>query len=512
MLVIIFFQKKTSEINLILKKVATKKYSEAKAKEKFAKLLKDKKLIEKLSTKSSIEEERELINEILSFCEIFINKQKECTKFRFKKNFTSYEIIIDSIIWVNNLDLFKLIIIKKPEFLKNKIKNSKNTVLDIAILFKKIKFINFLLESVFELNQNDKNIINPLLFAADSGIIEIVKLLVKNKADINAKDEDGWTPLHIAASNGYLKILKFLIDNGADINAKNNAYLTVFNYAESIENLEDAKFLIKNARILYGKNSIKFIDFINSSIINEPFELCSNHCTHKTHLRLVKKLLKNFKILEELIEKDENLLNNLSKKLTLEQKLELENKIKERIKNKKEELKKLLQIQLSYFITQNNLGEISDNSPENILNSFIELNPNLNVNQVKIQENSVTETSAIVESNDQNYFGYVLATFTITKKENKPNQSQIKITEDEYKKQGARPKGSKVIPNQASSNTDNSNASIGGGESSIGIQQNTMYNVSADNICLFWAVANAYLLPVRNNNEEFKKRFIQLFG
>ncbi|WP_348736237.1 OTU domain-containing protein [Spiroplasma endosymbiont of Ammophila pubescens] len=29
---------------------------------------------------------------------------------------------------------------------------------------------------------------------------------------------------------------------------------------------------------------------------------------------------------------------------------------------------------------------------------------------------------------------------------------------------------------------------------------------------MFWSVATAYLLPVRNNNEEFKNRFIQLFG
>jgi hypothetical protein len=39
-----------------------------------------------------------------------------------------------------------------------------------------------------------------------------------------------------------------------------------------------------------------------------------------------------------------------------------------------------------------------------------------------------------------------------------------------------------------------------------------IYDVPADNSCLFWTVATAYLLPVKNNNEEFRKRFIQLFG
>ncbi|WP_342264800.1 ankyrin repeat domain-containing protein [Spiroplasma endosymbiont of Clivina fossor] len=38
------------------------------------------------------------------------------------------------------------------------------------------------------------------------------------------------------------------------------------------------------------------------------------------------------------------------------------------------------------------------------------------------------------------------------------------------------------------------------------------YDVPADNSCLFWSVSTSYLLPVRNNNEEFRNRFIQLFG
>jgi len=36
--------------------------------------------------------------------------------------------------------------------------------------------------------------------------------------------------------------------------------------------------------------------------------------------------------------------------------------------------------------------------------------------------------------------------------------------------------------------------------------------VPAGGSCLFWSVATAYLLPVRNNNEAFSNRFIQLFG
>ncbi|WP_425377963.1 OTU domain-containing protein [Spiroplasma endosymbiont of Polydrusus pterygomalis] len=39
-----------------------------------------------------------------------------------------------------------------------------------------------------------------------------------------------------------------------------------------------------------------------------------------------------------------------------------------------------------------------------------------------------------------------------------------------------------------------------------------MYDVPADGSCLFWSVATAYLLPVIDNDEEFRARFIQLFN
>ncbi|PWF94104.1 ankyrin repeat domain-containing protein [Spiroplasma poulsonii] len=43
-------------------------------------------------------------------------------------------------------------------------------------------------------------------------------------------------------------------------------------------------------------------------------------------------------------------------------------------------------------------------------------------------------------------------------------------------------------------------------------ENNNIYYVVEDGSCLFWSVATPYLLQVRNNIEEFKKRFIKLFG
>ncbi len=43
-------------------------------------------------------------------------------------------------------------------------------------------------------------------------------------------------------------------------------------------------------------------------------------------------------------------------------------------------------------------------------------------------------------------------------------------------------------------------------------KQSLLYDVPSNGNCLFWSVAIAFLMPVRNNNDLFRIRFIQLFG
>ncbi|MFU0252109.1 hypothetical protein [Spiroplasma sp. Moj] len=70
----------------------------------------------------------------------------------------------------------------------------------------------------------------------------------------------------------------------------------------------------------------------------------------------------------------------------------------------------------------------------------------------------------------------------------------------------------KLIVNEIS----NDNNAVSDNTSPVGSKksnnENQRYDVRADGSCLFWSVATVYLLPSRNNNEEFRTRFIQLFG
>ncbi|WP_338967943.1 OTU domain-containing protein [Spiroplasma endosymbiont of Lonchoptera lutea] len=181
---------------------------------------------------------------------------------------------------------------------------------------------------------------------------------------------------------------------------------------------------------------------------------------------------------------------------------------------------------LSTFITQFALGEISDNQEQTILNRVKELNPRLDINKIKITDINIT--TALITWNDENWPGGKIVIFTIAKKSGKTTGPQKK---DESGFGGFKP----GFLNSSSKSNSNINTNSGGSQSqgssskrvSFGEQagtsgtqnqntkttnQNNLYDVPADNSCLFWSVSTSYLLPVRNNNEEFRNRFIQLFG
>ncbi|MFX4057100.1 MAG: OTU domain-containing protein [Spiroplasma sp. hy2] len=212
--------------------------------------------------------------------------------------------------------------------------------------------------------------------------------------------------------------------------------------------------------------------------------------------------LEKYYELNKKIKKDEELIKNLSEKFTPEQKEQLKKKIKKRIETNRKELNELLQIQLSDVITKTDLGELPDNnSPETILNKLRELNPNLDISKVKVHENSITDTAASIETIDKIYpDDTVKVTFTLTKKTNNSNYPQKQKNDDSENNIGN--KKNYPVKNQSIKSVNIS-----------GMQnQNNLYDVLPDNSCLFWSVATAYLLPVRNNDEKFKTRFIQLFG
>jgi ankyrin repeat protein len=104
--------------------------------------------------------------------------------------------------------LHAILVFSRPKYQGAKYQFSKDTV-------------ELLLAKGADVNLKDKNGRTPLLLAAESADVEIVKLLLDKGAKVDAKDDDsGLTALHYAARLGNKNAAELLIARSADINAK----------------------------------------------------------------------------------------------------------------------------------------------------------------------------------------------------------------------------------------------------------------------------------------------------
>uniref|UniRef100_T1J4E4 Ankyrin repeat, SAM and basic leucine zipper domain-containing protein 1 n=1 Tax=Strigamia maritima TaxID=126957 RepID=T1J4E4_STRMM len=76
--------------------------------------------------------------------------------------------------------------------------------------------VRHLLNAGAKINIVEKHEMTPLMFAAKTGKLEVVKLLIEGGADVNAKDSRGWQPLWWATNFGHGDVVKFLLEKGAD--------------------------------------------------------------------------------------------------------------------------------------------------------------------------------------------------------------------------------------------------------------------------------------------------------
>ena len=124
----------------------------------------------------------------------------------------------------------------------------------------------------------------PLIYAANSGNVELSRHLIMAGANVNTGCADGWTPLMFASVRGKLEIIQLLLEQGSNI------YQTSFNGATALGCAHLGGF----------DHAIKLIeDSLHDSKLNEIFrdkngiEAVLLSAAHDGNAPLVEKLLKN---------------------------------------------------------------------------------------------------------------------------------------------------------------------------------------------------------------------------
>ena len=115
----------------------------------------------------------------------------------------------------------------------------------------------------------------PLMEAASSGHLEIVKLLISHGADVNSQSSSGNTPLMYACASGHSEIVRVLLEANANVEDHNENGHTPLMEAASAGHVEVAKILLE-----YGAG-------INTHS-NEFKESALTLACYKGHLEMVR--------------------------------------------------------------------------------------------------------------------------------------------------------------------------------------------------------------------------------
>ncbi|WP_342189704.1 ankyrin repeat domain-containing protein [Spiroplasma endosymbiont of Dilophus febrilis] len=364
---------------------------------------------------------------------------------------------------INNLEIAELLIDNGADV--NLQDENDATPLYYAISTNNKEMVQLLINKGANIKNITKNGLTPLYYAIILDNKEMVQLLIEKGANVNMQDENGLTPLHFAIEENNQEMVQLLINNNADVNIKiTSDGATILHYAILNNKKEMVKLLIKKgANVNKGVNGLIPLYYAISTNNKEMVQLLINKGANVNM-------------------QDENDFSPLYYAINEENieivKLLLANDADVNLQNKNG-LTPLLYSKYNKYIKIENLFK----NFINLKNKIESLNEQLK--KIKINEQKTKINNNLKKSEDKlKKLLYV----TLDKKIYTPIYTQKTITEYEY------------------------NAGIGQNNLNAPTHQNNLYDVPADNSCLFWSVATAYLLPVRNNYEEFRARFIQLFG
>lgn len=106
------------------------------------------------------------------------------------------------------------------DFTKN---NKHDSILHGAVAGRNVRIAEMILEKIcgdelFKgcIDVGDAEGDTPLMWAAESGLEEMVELLLKNGASVNLRNKDGKTALQWASDKENLEVVRILLENGAD--------------------------------------------------------------------------------------------------------------------------------------------------------------------------------------------------------------------------------------------------------------------------------------------------------
>ncbi len=86
----------------------------------------------------------------------------------------------------------------------------------------------------------------PLVYAARSNALDVVRQLLEAGADVNQVTGYGWSPLLAATQNRNYQLGAFLIENGADVNIANDGGWTPLYLATDNRNIEDGDYPVRD--------------------------------------------------------------------------------------------------------------------------------------------------------------------------------------------------------------------------------------------------------------------------